>query len=255
MITLLSPAKSLNYSETDFNSSTMPRMLEETFPLVKSLRRKSAKSIGELMSISDKLAKLNKKRYTEFSEEFTDANAKQAILAFDGDVYTGLENQTLLEDDLEWAQDHVRILSGLYGVLRPNDLMQPYRLEMGTKLKTRRGRNLYDYWGDRITDLLNEDIASHDSKVFFNLASNEYFKSVKPENLNGELYSANFYERRDGEYKFISFTAKKARGWLTRYIIDNRIDQPEAVKDFDGEGFRYLKKLSSEREFIFVRKG
>jgi cytoplasmic iron level regulating protein YaaA (DUF328/UPF0246 family) len=230
-------------------------MLDETQTLVRSLRRKSAKSIGELMSISSDLAKLNKERYTEFSEDFTNANSKQAILAFDGDVYSGLDNQTLLEDDLEWAQDHVRILSGLYGVLRPNDRMQPYRLEMGTKLKTRRGTNLYKYWGDKITNLLNEDIESHSQKFFFNLASNEYFKSVKVDKLNGELYSANFYERRDGEYKFISFTAKKARGWLTRYIIDNRIDTPEAVKDFNGEGFHYLKKLSSDREFIFVRKG
>ena len=255
MITLLSPAKSLDYTETDHNGSTVPRLMDETMPLVRSLRRKSAKSIGQLMSISDSLAKLNKQRYTEFSEDFTAENSKQAILAFDGDVYTGIENSTLLEDDLAWAQDHVRILSGLYGVLRPNDLMQPYRLEMGTRLKTRRGKNLYDYWGERITNVLNEDIAEHDSKVFFNLASNEYFKAVKPDKLEGELYSANFYERRDGEYKFISFTAKKARGWLTRYIIDNRIDEPDAVKDFNGEGFRYLKKLSSEREFIFVRKG
>lgn len=255
MITLLSPAKSLDFSPSRFKAHTSPRMLEDSEMLVEMMRKKSAKKIGELMSISDNLAVLNKNRFQHYKAEVTRDHAKEAILAFKGDVYVGLDNETLGADDLVWAQSHVRILSGLYGVLRPRDLIQPYRLEMGTRLKNLRGKNLYAFWGDKITDLLNNDLKRRSSKVIFNLASKEYFSAVKPSLLHGELYSANFLERRNGEYKFISFTAKKARGWLCRYIIDNRITDPEQVKAFRGEGFKYLKSLSSEREFIFVRKG
>ena len=255
MITLLSPAKSLDFSPSDYSAASLPRLSEQSQALVRKMRRMSARKIGELMSISDNLAKLNKQRFVEFAEEHNYDNSKQAILAFKGDVYVGLENESLEAADLDWAEDHVRILSGLYGVLRPLDLIQPYRLEMGTRLATRKGKNLYAYWGDTITDLLNDDLASHDAQYFMNLASKEYFHAVNPSKLNGELYSANFYERRNGEYKFISFTAKKARGWLTRYIIDNRIDNPEDVKSFDIEGFGYSEELSQPREFIFTRDG
>ena len=255
MITLLSPAKSLDYSPADYDSVSLPRLMERSQPLVNKMRRMSAKKIGELMSISDNLAKLNKERFVEFANTHDLDNSKQAILAFKGDVYVGLDNDTLEIADLDWTQEHVRILSGLYGVLRPNDLIQPYRLEMGTRLPTRKGKNLYDYWGDDITDLLNKDLEAHDTRVIMNLASNEYFKAVNTSRLDGELYSANFFERRNGEYKFISFTAKKARGWLTRYIIDNRIDDAESVRSFDSEGFGFNEELSSEREFIFTREG
>lgn len=254
MITLLSPAKSLDYSHVDYEGATLPRLVAESRPLVNKMRRMSAKKIGELMSISDNLAKLNKQRFVEFAEEHDFDNSKQAILAFKGDVYVGLDNDTLEVNDLEWAQDHLRILSGLYGLLRPNDLIQPYRLEMGTRIATRKGKNLYDFWGSTITDLLNQDLETHDSKYIMNLASKEYFKAIDTARLHGELYSANFFERRNGEYKFISFTAKKARGWLTRYIIDNRIDTPEDVKSFDSEGFSFNDNMSSEREFIFTRE-
>ncbi|MDX1476060.1 MAG: peroxide stress protein YaaA [Saprospiraceae bacterium] len=255
MIVLLSPAKSLDFSPSDFKASSTPRMLEDSEQLVEIMQKKSAKKIGELMSISDKLAKLNKERFDDFHETATIDNEKEAILAFKGDVYVGLENETLSGSDLAWAQSHVRILSGLYGLLRPRDVIRPYRLEMGTRLNTQRGKDLYAFWGDKITEMINEDLKRHKSRVVFNLASKEYFNAVNTDLLEGDLYSANFLERRNGEYKFISFTAKKARGWLCRYIIDNRITDPEAVKEFDREGFRYLKTLSSEREFVFVRKG
>ncbi|MDX1408570.1 MAG: peroxide stress protein YaaA, partial [Saprospiraceae bacterium] len=211
--------------------------------------------IGELMSISDKLARLNKERFDAFHDTDTIDKEKEAILAFKGDVYVGLDNATLSGSDLAWAQSHVRILSGLYGLLRPRDVIRPYRLEMGTRLKNARGKDLYAFWGDEITEMINQDLKYQKSKVILNLASKEYFHAVNTDMLQGDLYSANFLERRNGEYKFISFTAKKARGWLCRYIIDNRITDPEDVKEFDGEGFRYLKSLSSEREFVFVRKG
>ena len=255
MIVLLSPAKSLDYSPSPFKTHTAPRMLDESEKLVQIMRKKSAKKIGELMSLSDKLATLNRERFQQYHPETTREVAKEAILAFKGDVYVGLENETLSASDLAWAQNHVRILSGLYGLLRPRDLIQPYRLEMGTRLRNPRGKDLYTFWGDRITDMINQDMGRRKPKVIFNLASKEYFSAVKPDRLQGTLYGANFLERRNGEYKFISFTAKKARGWLCRYIIDNRLTDPEQVKDFRGQGFRYLKSLSSEREFIFVRKG
>ncbi|RLD22299.1 MAG: peroxide stress protein YaaA [Bacteroidetes bacterium] len=255
MLTLLAPSKSLDFSKTDIKEASLPRLLDDTMPLVKIMQKMSAKKLGALMSMSDVLTKLNKERYMEFSNAHTEGNSKQAILSFKGGVYLGLDAETMSVADLLWAQNHVRILSGLYGVLRPTDLMQPYRLEMGTGLTTKSGKSLYAWWGEKITDLLNEDLSKHSLGIVFNLASQEYSKSVKMAKLEAEVYSANFFERRNGEYKFISFTAKKARGLLCRYIIDNRIDKPEDVKDFTIDGFKYLKKLSSEREFIFVKKG
>jgi uncharacterized protein len=255
MLTLLAPSKSLDYSDTHLKESSLPRLLNDTYALVKIMRKMSAKNLGELMSMSAILTKLNKNRFTEFSEEFTAENSKQAFLAFKGGVYLGLDAETMKDADFTWAQDHVRILSGLYGVLRPIDLMQPYRLEMGTSLTTKRGKNLYAWWGMKITELINEDLKQHNTKVIFNLASNEYFKSVKSAALEGEVYSANFFELRNGAYKFISFTAKKARGLLCRYIIDKCINKPDEVKGFSVEGFKYHKRLSSDREFIFVKTG
>ncbi len=255
MLTLLAPSKSLDTSGTDLNGASLPRLLNDTAALVRIMRKMSLKKLGQLMSMSPILTKLNKERFIQFSEECTEENSKQAILAFQGGVYLGLNAETMSFADLQWAQNHVRILSGLYGVLRPNDLMQSYRLEMGTSLTTKRGNGLYAWWGEKITNLLNEDLDELGSKIIFNLASKEYFKSVKTANLSAEVYSANFFELRNGDYKFISFTAKKARGLLCRHIIDQRIDRPEDVKGFTEDGFRYLKKLSSDREFIFVKNG
>jgi cytoplasmic iron level regulating protein YaaA (DUF328/UPF0246 family) len=255
MIILLSPAKSLDFSEPRTSKHTLPRMLDDTNALAAIMKKKSAKELGSLMSISEKLSTLNRDRYKQYREDVSLENAKQSILAFKGDVYVGLDNETLTAQDISWAQKRVRILSGLYGVLRPLDLIQPYRLEMGTKLKTKKGKNLYTWWGDKITDLLNADLKSDKSREILNLASNEYFKAVHPDDLDGTLYDVNFLERRNGEYKFISFTAKKARGWLCRYIIDQRIDRVDDAKSFTGEGFKFNKSLSSEHELVFTRKG
>lgn len=229
--------------------------MEDTNKLVKTMRNKSAKAIGELMSISPELAKLNKQRYASFEDTMTVENSKQAVLAFNGDVYQGLQAVTMSDADMEWAQEHVRILSGLYGVLRPFDRIQPYRLEMGTRLKTRRGTNLYSFWGDRITKVLNEDLEKQNTKVIFNLASKEYYKAVNEKKVEGDIYQANFFEIRNGEQKFISFSAKKARGLLTRFIIDNRIDNPEDVVAFDREGYAFDPDQSTDRNFIFVKQG
>ena len=253
MITLLSPAKSMDYNPAETNGVTLPRMLDQSMPLVSMMKRKSKKSLKELMSISDNLAALNKERFTNFSEEHTSDNAKQAVLTFNGEVYWGLDANTLGADQMEWTQDHLRILSGLYGVLRPLDLIQPYRLEMGTRLKTRRGKDLYAWWGERITKQLNEDLEETGNSVIFNLASKEYAKAVDMDKLNARVYSANFFEFRKGKYQFISFTAKRARGWLARYIIDNKITDPELTKGFDTERFEYLEELSSDNHFVFVR--
>jgi cytoplasmic iron level regulating protein YaaA (DUF328/UPF0246 family) len=168
-------------------------------------------------------------------------------------VYVGLDAGSLDSEDIKWAQDHLRILSGLYGVLRPLDLMQDYRLEMGTRLKTRRGSNLYQFWKNRITDVINEDVRSIKSNVILNLASKEYFQAIRPKNLQAILYHVNFFEKRKGKYQFISFTAKKARGWMCRYVIENRIEDPEKIKNFSHEGFNFNPELSTERELIFTK--
>lgn len=255
MLILLSPAKSLDFTNSSIKKLSSPRFPEASNSLIGIMKTKSAKEIGKLMSISDKLAQLNKERYASFSDTPSSDYVKQALLAFKGDVYIGLENDTLNEKDLSWAQDHVRILSGLYGVLRPLDAIQPYRLEMGTQLKNSLGKDLYAFWGTRITDLLNEDLRKNKSSAIINLASQEYFAAVKPELLKGQLYHVNFLEKRDGKYKFISFTAKKARGWMCRYLIDQRATNPEEMKEFKGQGFRFTKSLSSENEYVFTRPG
>ncbi len=255
MLILLSPAKSLDFTKTPIHKATTPRNLAESHALIEIMKTKSAGQIGKLMSISDKLAQLNKDRYTSFRRDPSKEDIKQAILAFKGDVYVGLENETLTATDLQWAQQHVRILSGLYGVLRPLDAIQPYRLEMGTKLHNKNGKDLYAFWGSQITDLLNQDLKKSKSNVIINLASQEYFAAVRPELLKGPVYDVNFLEKRNGEYKFISFTAKKARGWMCRYLIDQRASHPEHMQTFKGEGFRFTKSLSSEYEYVFTRPG
>ena len=254
MLIVISPAKTLDFeTPPKVPTFTMPDFLDDSAELIDELRGFEPYKLSDLMGISSKLADLNSNRYHSWSLPFTADNAKQSVLAFKGDVYTGLDADNLTTGDLQFAQDHLRILSGLYGVLKPLDLMQPYRLEMGTKLKNRRGKDLYDFWDDRINKTLNAEMAGQDNPVLVNLASNEYFKSVKPEKLNARIITPTFKEERNGDYKFISFTAKKARGLMSRYIIRNRLSDPEDIKGFGLEGYRYNAELSGADRPVFTR--
>ena len=254
MLIVISPAKTLDFeTPPKAPAFTVPEFLEDSAELIDELRDYEPYQLSELMGISPKLADLNSNRYHNWSLPFTAGNAKQSVLAFKGDVYAGLDADNLSADDLQFAQAHLRILSGLYGVLKPLDLMQPYRLEMGTKLKNRRGKDLYDFWDDRINKTLNDELAGQDSPVLVNLASNEYFKSVQAESLNARIVTPTFKEERNGEYKFISFTAKKARGLMSRYIIRNRLAEPDDLRGFDLEGYRYNDALSDADSPVFTR--
>lgn len=253
MITLLSPAKTLDFEKTDFQKHTNPRLLSDSKKLVRILKKKSSADLKKLMKISDKLADLNVSRYQAFSTPFNQENAKQSVLAFKGDVYTGLAVEDFDEKDLDFAQMHLRILSGLYGLLKPLDLMQPYRLEMGTKLENGDNKNLYEFWDKKITNLINKDLAESGGQAIINLASNEYFKSVKTAKLKGDLYNIDFKEDRDGKLKVIAFNAKKARGIMAREIIKNRITKPEDLKGLNIMGYIFNDELSTERSFLFVK--
>ena len=252
MLVLLSPAKTLDFSPAD-TTTTQPRLLDHSQKLVSVLRKKSPADLQELMGISEKLATLNAERYRRFTVPFTADNAKPAALAFKGDVYQGLEADTFSETDLDFAHDHLRILSGLYGVLRARDLMQPYRLEMGTRLVHNGSSDLYEFWGDRITELINEDLAATGEDTILNLASKEYFKSINTDRLNGRLLSVDFREKRNGKYKFITFNAKKARGRLAYLIVKERINDPEALKELVVNDYVYNADRSSEDEWVFTR--
>ncbi|HHM21183.1 MAG TPA: peroxide stress protein YaaA, partial [Bacteroidetes bacterium] len=215
MIVLLSPAKSLDVSPVDYDHYSTPRLLDKSGELVGVLQKKSSKKLQELMGVSQKIADLNVERFHSFTTPFTPQNAKPALYTFNGDVYTGLQAQEFVGDEVDFAQKHIRILSGLYGVLRPLDLMQPYRLEMGTPLKFKKNKNLYEYWDASITEILNEDLAASGSDTVVNLASKEYFKAIKPDLLKGRILNIDFKENRNGVLKIISFNAKKARGKMT----------------------------------------
>ncbi|MEQ8704063.1 MAG: peroxide stress protein YaaA [Phaeodactylibacter sp.] len=255
MLLLLSPAKTLDYSEPATALHDQPRLLSDSQPLIDLLKDKSEPELMKLMKISEDLATINRERYQDFETPFDLNNAKQSILAFKGDVYVGLGAEDFSEEDLQFAQEQIRILSGLYGVLRPLDLMQPYRLEMGTRLQNERGKNLYEYWGARITELLNADLsADGQDKSVVNLASKEYFSAVKPKELQGKLYQIDFKEHRDGKYKIIAFYAKKARGMMARYAVKNRITSPEGLKAFDVDGYTFNESLSEAQHFIFTRE-
>ena len=221
--------------------------------MIGQLRQMSPQQIGELMHLSDKLAALNVARYGSWQPDFTPANAKQALLAFKGDVYTGLAAEDFSEEDFDFAQAHLRMLSGLYGVLRPLDLMQPYRLEMGTKLANARGANLYEFWGERISGWLNEALAAQGDDILLNLASNEYFGAVKRKALNARIIDTEFKDLKNGQYKIISFYAKKARGLMARYVIKERIRDPEQLKAFDYQGYRYSAEQSKPDSLVFLR--
>ncbi|MFK8103277.1 MAG: peroxide stress protein YaaA [Saprospiraceae bacterium] len=253
MLLVISPAKTLDFSTSAIKKHSLPRALNESEELIKLLRKKSADDLKSLMSISDKIAALNLERYQQYETPFTEKNAKQALLAFKGDVYTGLSAEDFGSKDFDFAQKHLRILSGLYGLLRPLDLMQAYRLEMGTKLTNPVGKNLYEFWGTKITELLNADLAEQKSKILINLASKEYFKAITLSSLNAEVYDVNFKEKRNGKYKIISFSAKKARGMMCNFVIKNKIKKPAHLKAFDYDDYVFNESLSSEREFIFTR--
>ena len=256
MIHLLSPAKSLDFdSEISINNYSQPEFMAEAEVLVKKLKSASKKKVKDLMSISDALAELNTQRYQTWSglTEPTD-KSRPAVLAFTGDVYQGLDAKTLTEKDLQYAQNHLMILSGMYGVLRPLDIMEPYRLEMGTSLKVARADNLYQYWKDKPPHFLNERLEESGSNYVVNLASNEYFKVVNQKQLNGNLVSPDFKDAKNGKYKIISFYAKKARGLMSRYIIENQIKESKDLEGFDVAGYRFNGDLSKNGNPVFTRE-
>lgn len=205
------------------------------------------------MTVSEKIANLNVERFRDWNAEFDFSNARQALFAFKGDVYTGLDAYHLKDHDIDFAQQHLRMLSGLYGLLRPLDLMMPYRLEMGTKLKNSRGNNLYEFWGSIITDQINQDLAEIDAKLLVNLASDEYYKSVNEKKIQAEIIKPVFLDQKNGKYKVISFYAKKARGLMARYLIENKLSQVEQLKAFDSEGYYFDAESSSDKELVFKR--
>jgi len=259
MIFVLSPAKALDYETPPTVATyTQPDHLDASAELIEVLRALSPQEVAKLMGLSDTLAALNVARYQAWSRPFSPDNAKQAVLAFNGDVYEGLDARSLSAADLDWAQAHLRILSGLYGVLRPLDLMQAYRLEMGTKLHTPAGRTLYAWWGDRITEALNEVIAEREqggeTPVLVNLASDEYFKSVKPARLKARIVTPVFQDWKNGQYKIISFYAKRARGLMARHAIVNRVTDVEGLKGFDAEGYAFVPEASDADTLMFRRR-
>lgn len=255
MLIVLSPAKRLDFTETDpALPATAPRFGDDIATLAKTAKRQTQADLRQLMSISADLAKLNQARFKAFDPTDTDAGV-QAVLAFAGDVYQGLDARNLDAAALDWAQDRLRILSGLYGLLRPLDRIQPYRLEMGVRLKTRRGASLYDFWDDRISKQLNADAVGHAHPVLINLASQEYFGAVDARALKLTVVTPHFREEKDGESRIISFFAKKARGLMARWAIDRRIENPEDLKGFEAEGYRFNPDRSDARDWIFTRSG
>jgi cytoplasmic iron level regulating protein YaaA (DUF328/UPF0246 family) len=254
MLFLLSPAKSLDYeTPPHITEHTQPLFRQQSAQLIDLLKTKSPQQISTLMKLSDALSGLNVARYQAWSPKFTAKNSRQAVLAFNGDVYGGLDAKTLSEAQLGWAQDHVCILSGLYGVLRPLDWMQPYRLEMGTALATEHGKNLYQFWGSQIADYLSERAAADTSPVIVNLASEEYFKAVDRKALKARVVTCVFEEFRGGKYKIISFMAKRARGLMVRYAIEKKLGTVKMLEDFDAEGYRFNAAASGPDRLVFRR--
>lgn len=253
MLIVLSPAKRLDFTEAIDAPATARRFVEETASLAKTTRRLTRADLRKLMSISDKLADLNRERFQAFDPESEDG--VQAAFAFAGDVYEGLKARDLDAASLAFAQDHLRILSGFYGLLRPLDRIQPYRLEMGVRLKTRRGSSLYDFWGDRISKQLNEDAEGQADPTLINLASQEYFGAIDAKALKLPVVTPHFREQKDGESRIISFFAKKARGAMARFAVDERLEKAEDLKGFDRDGYRFDKTASTDTDWIFIRSG
>lgn len=254
MLSVISPAKTLDFdSPVTTRKATQPEFLERSQALIEDARNLDPADIRSLMGVSENIAALNHQRFMDWHQPFDKDNARQAILAFKGDVYTGLEAETMDATQLAYAQKHLRILSGLYGLLRPLDLMQAYRLEMGLKFANSGGKNLYDFWGESLTGSLNKQLKKTGTPVLLNLASNEYFKAVKPGALEAEVITPVFKDLKTGKYKIISFFAKKARGQMARYIIDREINDVAALKKYRVAGYRYNAAESSARELVFTR--
>ena len=254
MLTVISPAKTLDFDTAPTTrKKTQPQFLEQAEQLVGDARNLSPEDIRALMGVSENIAELNHARFMNWGTPFTLDNAKQAVLAFKGDVYTGLEADSLSAAQLGFAQKHLCILSGLYGLLRPLDLMQPYRLEMGLKFENSGGKNLYEFWGGSITNALNKQLGKSGSRVLVNLASNEYFKSVQARELDADIVTPVFKDLKGDKYKIISFFAKKARGQMARFIIERELNEPEGMKKFKVDGYRYNRAESTAREMVFTR--
>ena len=256
MLVVLSPAKTLDFeTPSPVNAFTQSDLISESEQLIKRCKKLSMQDIASLMKVSDKIAGLNTARFAQWATPFSVDNAKQAIFAFQGDVYTGLNAATLSPETIEYAQSHLRMLSGLYGLLKPLDLMQPYRLEMGIRLDNERGSNLYQFWGSIITDAINRILdAQQGDNVLVNLASNEYFKSVKKKELKGQIITPIFKDQKNGQYKVISFYAKKARGLMARYILENQVTDTEQLKAFNAEGYYFVENSSTETDLVFYRE-
>ncbi len=254
MLIVVSPAKKLDYQAPPCSGDfSQPDFLPQSQLLINILRNYSALDLAELMKLSMNLAELNFDRYHNWTATITPENGKPCVLAFKGDVYAGLDAESFSAAEMAFAQAHLRILSGLYGLLRPLDLMLPYRLEMGTRLPSSRGKNLYEFWGDHITDAINRQLRAIKSEVLINLASHEYFKAVKPKQLQGRVITPQFKQRKGDEYKMIGLYAKRARGLLSRYIIQHQLQDPEAIKAFDAEGYAYDAALSNGEQWVFTR--
>ncbi len=256
MLALVSPAKKLDFNEdAPIEEFTQPVFPKESQELVSILKDMPQSRIKALMSLSDNLAELNYKRFQRYSQPFDLSNAKQAVYAFRGDTYVGLDVDSLKSGDVDYAQDHLAILSGLYGVLRPLDLMQPYRLEMGTKLANDKGETLYDFWKERLTKQIEDMVADHKDKTIICLASNEYIKAVDVKSLNVPFVTCHFKEVKDGTPKVVGLFAKRARGMMARYMIEHKIDTAQGLKAFDSDGYSYEASLSSDTDFVFLREG
>jgi len=256
MLIVISPAKKLDFeSLPQTDDYTQPQSLQDSAELIDILKELSAKELEKLMHLSSNLAQLNYERYHHWCLPFNPQNAKQALLTFKGDVYAGINIESFSDTELSYTQDHLRILSGLYGLLRPLDLMQPYRLEMGTRLNNHRGKNLYEFWGEQITELLNQQMKQINSELLINLASQEYFKSIKAGALSGRIITPVFKEKRaDDSYKIIGIYAKKARGMMTAFILKNQINNAEHIKGFCEAGYQYNPDLSNDTDWVFCRE-
>ncbi|MGV6815748.1 MAG: peroxide stress protein YaaA [Thiotrichales bacterium] len=255
MLTVISPAKTLDYeSPLPTQKHTQPELLDASAELISRMREFSALDIAEFMGVSMKIAELNFERFQDWQKPFTPNNARPAVLAFKGDVYDGLDAQSFKARDFDFLQKHLRILSGLYGCLKPLDLMQPYRLEMGKKLSTGKGKNLYEFWGSEVTDRINKELGKQKTPLLLNLASNEYFKVIKKCEIDADIITPQFKDWKNGQYKMISFFAKKARGMMVRYITQNRIDEAEGIKDFNLGGYAYNPEMSEGNDWVFTRR-
>lgn len=254
MITILSPSKSQDFSDNlSTDTFTEPVFLKESEKLIGALKKKSKNDIKALMEVSDQIASLNVERYKSFQTPFTIENSRQALLAFRGDVYTDIAVDQYGKKDINFAQKHLRIISGLYGLLKPMDLIQPYRLEMKIKLENKRGKNLYQFWGDRLTNLLNEDLKNHKEQILINLASQEYFKAIDQSLLKARIITPVFKEFKNGDYKVIAIYAKRARGKMANFIITEGIDKADQLKTFAQDGYEFSDKHSDENSWTFIR--